>query len=368
MEERRICIVCESWESGGIEGFLSNVLLHMDRRGLRVDIVAAKLCESVFTRPLKAAGVRFVELSGSLRRFPLNYKLFRQLLQTEHYDVVHLNAFQGMSLNYVRLAAEAGIPVRIVHSHNTGLRRSSTRALKLLIHAVSKRYFSKYATEYWACSVRAAQFLFPSNVTGSRSFQVIPNGIDIERFRRDQTVREQVRSRFGIEEGQLVIGHVGRLCYQKNQTFLLEVFAAMRKRDVDSVLLVVGGGDRSALEEKAERLGLRDRVIFCEATDHVERLFWAMDIFVFPSIFEGFGIVLIEAQAAGLPAVCSNRVPREASFLPSTLVLPLEDSAESWAEQVLCVEREIPDQMENIRKAGLAISDVSLRIRTCYIQ
>ncbi len=289
MDDCHICIVCETWGSGGIEGFLSSVLLHMDRQNLKIDIVAAKLCESVFTQPLEAAGIRFIELSGSLYRLNANYKRFQKLMHEERYGVVHLNAYQGLSLNYLKLAAEAGVPVRIAHSHNTALRRSKTQKIKLLIHTVCKRIFSKYITEYWACSVKAARFLFLPSIIDSQVFQVIPNGIDIERFRRGKGVREQIRAALGIRENQLVIGHVGRLCYQKNQSFLIDTFAQIQKRRRDSVLLLVGdGGDRSALETQAERLGLRDQVIFYGTTGHVERLLWAMDVFVFPSRFEGF--------------------------------------------------------------------------------
>lgn len=369
MEDRHICIVCETWESGGIEGFLCNVLLHMDRRGLRIDIVAVKLLESVFTEPLTEAGVRFIELSGDLYRLCANYRLFRQLLREEKYDVVHLNAFQGMSLNYLKLAAEEGVPVRIAHSHNTALRRSSTRGIKLLIHTACKRLFVKYPTEYWACSARAAQFLFPPHIKSSRRFQIIKNGVDIERFRRNQTEREQVRSSLGIKKGQLVIGHVGRLCYQKNQSFLIDIFAEIKKRCAGCVLLLVGDGkDKQTLETQVERLGLQGQAIFYGTTDQIEKLFWAMDVFVFPSHFEGFGIVLMEAQAAGLPVICSDRIPEEARFLPSTVAMPLESGTEKWAEQILHIPKNIPDQAEYIRKAGFSVSDAACRIRECYVQ
>lgn len=366
--DRHICIVCENWESGGIEGFISNLLLHMDREHLKVDIVAVRFRKSIFTQPLKEVGIRFIELSGQLHQLWTNYNMFQHLLQKEQYDAVHLNAFQGMSMNYLKLAKAAGIPIRIAHSHNTALRKSRTKEIKLMIHAICKKALAKYATEYWACSVSAAQFLFPPCITDSRNFQVIPNGIDVERFRRSSLGRMQARSALGIGESQLVIGHVGRLCDQKNQSFLIDIFANVKKRNADSVLLLVGGGDSAALEAKTKQLGLQDSVILYGTTDKVECLLWAMDIFVFPSLFEGFGIVVLEAQAAGLPVLCSDRVPKEARFLPSTCAMPLEDGADKWARQVLRLQRDIPDQSGNIQKAGFAISDVAIRIRNSYFQ
>ena len=369
MRNYHVCIVCESWESGGIEAFLSNVLLHMDREYIKVDVVAAQVRESVFTQRLQAAGIRFIELSGSLRRVCSSYRMFRKLLRETRYDVVHLNAFQVMSLNYVRLAAIEGVPVRIAHSHNTALRQSRTKEIKYIVHAVCKRLFSKYATEYWACSAKAAQFMFPSDIVNSRSVQLIPNGIDIERFQRSSAGREKIRLALGIRPEQFVIGNVGRFCYQKNQSFLIDIFAEVQKRLPDSVMLLVGDGrEKDNMERQSERLGLQDQIIFYGTTDQVERLFWAMDVFTFPSRFEGFGIVVLEAQAAGLPVVCSDQVPEEARFLPATHVLSLEAGAEKWAEQILLVRGETSNQSAAIQRAGFAIQDVAQRIRDSYIQ
>lgn len=326
----RICILCESWESGGIESFLCNTLLAMDRSGLEVDIVAAQIRDSVFTESLKAAGIRFRELSGALRS-PKNGPLFSALLAERDYDVVHLNAYQGLSLQYLALAKQAGVPVRIAHSHNTELRKSPARPLKLALHRWAKRAYGDVMTHRWACSTPAAQFLFGDAL----AWTFIPNGIDVERFRFDPAGREQIRAELGLT-GKLVIGNVGRLCYQKNQAFLLEVFQAVHRRRPESVLLLVGEGeDRPALEERTRVLGLEKYVIFYGITDRVERLYWAMDVFAFPSRFEGLGIAAVEAQAAGLPTVCSDGVPPEAVITDLAAGLPLSTGAEAWAGAVL---------------------------------
>ena len=131
---RRICCLCESWASGGIESFFGNVLTRLDSADLEVDIVAARLEASVFTDWLTARGVRFCELSGSMRDVLENHRRFRALLRERHYDVLHLNAYQSLSLAYLHIAKEEGVPVRIAHSHNTGLRKSATRPLKLAVH------------------------------------------------------------------------------------------------------------------------------------------------------------------------------------------------------------------------------------------
>ncbi len=327
---RRICIFCETWESGGIESFLSGVLLGMDREGLAVDLVAERIGNSVFTRPLEEAGVRFVELSGSLRRFGENQRRFRALLASERYDLVHLNIYQAASLVYARLARRAGVPVRIAHSHNTALRRSPLRWAKLGVHRLCRSLLTGEATHLWACSEAAARFLFAPRVLEDRGWRMVPNAIDTERFRYDEEVRARLRRSLELE-GCFVVGHVGRLCYQKNQVFLMETLRALLPVRPQSRLLLVGEGeDRAMLEEKARDLGVREKVIFYGVTDRPEELYQAMDAFAFPSVFEGFGIAALEARAAGLPVLCSQGVPREAREGADAQTLP--SRPEAWAE------------------------------------
>ena len=345
---KRICCFCETWESGGIESVLTNLLLHMDRSELEIDIVAVCLKESIFTERLQAAGIRFYELSGSLYFLLKNYSMFKELAKERHYDVFHLNAFQSLSFFYLLLAKQCGIPKRIAHSHNTALRKSKGQFLKLWIHKLSRFFLTGYATDLWACSGEAARFLFSSRELKRQGYSFIPNGIDVERFRFNPEVREQVRKELGCE-GKLVIGNVGRLCYQKNQEFLLDIFAEVYAREPNSVLLLVGDGeDRRMLEEKANYLGIQNAVIFYGTCQKVERLYWAMDVFVFPSRFEGLGMAAVEAQAAGLPVVCSEAIPQEARRSEMFCQVDLKNGSGGWADEIQrllsgTISKEAPD-------------------------
>ena len=365
--KRRVCCFCEKWESGGIESFLHNVIMEMDLSRLEIDIVAAQICESVFTAGLKEKGVHFYELSGSQRKLGRNHKMFRQLLKERQYDVVHLNIFQGLSLYYAYLAKKAGVKVRIAHGHNSALRRSRTRWLKLALHNMSKSLLAENATDYWACSRLAAEFMFPRDVV--EKYEFIPNGIDIEKFRFNDEVRKKVRKDLGIE-GKLVIGNVGRLCYQKNQENLIEVFAKLQSERPESVLLLVGEGEMKAeLQQQVEKLGIADKVLFYGVTDKVEQLLWAMDIFVFPSRFEGLGIVAVEAQAAGLPVICSDGVPNEAVVSDLVEKVDLRSGVDSWVESILHCQIDA-DRLavhEQVQKSGFAVADVADRIEKVYL-
>jgi len=366
MTKRKVCCFCEKWESGGIESFLNNVIMRMDLSRLEIDIVAAQICESVFTDELKERGVRFYELSGSQHVLRQNHKMFEQLLHERRYDVVHLNIFQGLSLYYAYLAKKAGVPVRIAHSHNSALRQSKTKWLKIFLHNLAKRKFAKNATDCWACSKSAAEFMFPHKY----KYEFIPNGIDIKKFRFDADVREKVRQKLGVAN-KLVVGNVGRLCYQKNQEFLLDIFARLQDERPDSVLLLVGEGELKAdLQRKAERLNIADKVIFYGVTDKVEELLWAMNVFVFPSRFEGLGIVVVEAQATGLPVVCSDSVPDEAVLTCLVRKNALKDGSRAWADRILDCQMGVDRQAVNdkMKQSGFAVEDVAERIENVYLE
>lgn len=332
---KHVCILCESWESGGIEAFLCNVVSHMDRSELEIDLVAARLGESIFTQPLQELGVRFYQLSGSSRKILQNHKILQKNLAERHYDVFYLNAYQGLSLVYLKLAQEMGVPICIAHSHNTALRASLTKPLKLAIHNWAKMKYTKEATALWACAKPAAEFLFSKKELDKRGYTFIPNGIDTEHFRFNLRMRNMMRTKFQLE-GKFVIGNVGRLCFQKNQEFLLEIFREVLKSESESVLLLIGNGkDKEKLKRKAAQLGIYDKVIFYGVTNQIDQLYWAMDAFVFPSRFEGFGIVVVEAQATGLPVLCSEAVPLEAIITDQVTQLKLSEGVKKWSEKLL---------------------------------
>ena len=355
---KRICCFCESWESGGIESFLASVYTHADLSELEIDIVTSKLLDSVFTARLEKLGIRFYQLSGSQRRLLTNHAMFRRLLRERHYDVLHINAFQSLSLYYAKLAMQAGVPVRIAHSHNTALRKSPLRWAKMLLHRMGRQYLGRYATALWACSRDAANFLFSQRDLAARGYTFIPNGIALSRFRFDPKQREAARAELGCSDGVL-IGNVGRLCYQKNQEFLLDILPAILTREPRARLLLVGeGADEEKLRSRAAALNIADRVIFYGVTGGVERLLWAMDVFAFPSFYEGMPNTIIEAQATGLPCVLADTITKEADITGLLIYLPLGDAAR-WANEIAgkcaCVRR---DTSEELKAAGYDINEV----------
>lgn len=364
MKKRKICCFCEKWESGGIESFLWNAFSHMDLQNFEIDILVAKQSNSIFTQPLQDLGLHFIELSGKQHSLAKNHQAFVQLLALNHYDVVYINAFHGLTFFYAWLAKRQGVPVRIIHGHNTTLRKSRTRPLKLLIHRCTRSLFSGCATQLWACSEHAADFMFSKRTQKKLGVQVIPNGIELARFRFDPNCRTAVRKQLDMEDC-VIIGNVGRLCFQKKQDFLLDVFAQVHAKRPDSRLLLVGEGEeRLVLQQKVKQLGLEPFVLFCGVSSQVEKLLWAMDVFVFPSRFEGLGIAAIEAQAAGLPVLCSDCLPKETHVTKQIKALSLNASVQTWADEILKLcdfPRQCGD-LHQIRRAGFDINMVAKQL------
>ena len=363
MNKTKICIFAELWESGGIESLLTSVLLKADVSEFEIDVVAAKIGESIFKAPLEAIGVTFRELSGKVRSAK-NRELFKELVAEREYDVIHFNLFQGFSLGYIHAAKKCGVPVRIAHAHGGGLRKTATRPLKLLLHRIGRALWLKDATSLLACSDEASDFLF-----ARRADEIVKNGIDTEKFIFSENKRRSVRERLGLSS-EPCVGHVGRLSSEKNQTFLLNVHKSLTKLVPDAKLLLVGDGPmREELVKAANELGLGDSVIFYGTSSEVEGLMCAMDAFAFPSIKEGLGIVAIEAQCSGLPVICSDGVPAAASVTPLVQTIPLALGEEAWASALASVlrdGRERRSQGEIIREAGFDSESTSRQIFKYY--
>lgn len=238
------------------------------------------------------------------------------LLSQHSYDYVHIHGDTGYRLYaFGKAAARAGVPNIIFHSHAAGV-DGRFRAVKKALHYLYRGRLKALGTRFAACSDLAGKWMYP-NVAAEQIVR-ISNGIDLEKFRYNETVRLEERKKLGWDHA-LIIGHVGRFSFQKNHEYLIDVFAALRKKIPEARLLLVGSHDGAQelwedTRRKAEELGLKDDVKFYGTSGHIERLMQAMDVFALPSRFEGLPVVGVEAQAAGLPVVYSNRITREAAL------------------------------------------------------
>lgn len=326
---------------GGIETWLMHVLRHIDREHFRMDFLSHTTRHCDYDDEILAMDCKIIPCMHPSQ--PWNYaRTFRRIMH-EHgpYDIIHshVHHYSGYIL---RLAYQAGVPVRIAHSHNdTSSRQAQAGLWRRMYLRLMKRWIDRYATVGLAASRQAAAALFGPNWNTDLRWQCLYYGIDLTPF-RDIVNPIAVRAELNIPQDAFVIGHVGRFVEQKNHTFLVDVAAEVAKREQRMFLLLVGDGSlRPAIEQKVAQAGLANRVIFTGVRPDVSRLMLgAMDVFLLPSLFEGLGLVLVEAQAAGLPCILSDVVPAEADVVrPLIRRMPLSQPASVWAKAVLAAQK-----------------------------
>ena len=314
-----------------------HVLRHIDRDRLRMDFLVHTTQPCAYDDEIRAFGSKIIPCLHPSQPWSYARNFKRILREYGPYDIVHshVHHFSGYVL---RLAQQAGVPVRIAHSHNdTSSIETGAGLYRRLYSNLTKSWIARHATLGLGASRQAAANLFGSVWETDPLWQVLYCGIDLAPF-RDSINPVTVRAELGIPADAFVIGHVGRFVEQKNHIFLVEIAAEVAKREPRMRLLLVGDGSlRPDIEQKVAELGLGDRVIFAGVRPDVPRLMLgAMDVFLFPSLYEGLGLVLVEAQAASLPCIFADVVPEEVDvFKPLMRRLSLSQPASAWAKAVI---------------------------------
>lgn len=363
MEPIRVLQIVTTMERAGLETMIMNYYRRMDREKVQFDFLRHRDGEHAYDREIREMGGRIFTVPAVN---PLNTNGYLSALDAffrEHseYRIVHahLDCLSAIPLWY---AKKYGIQTRISHSHVSKM----TFDAKYPVRMFFKAFLPKTATELFACSEDAGKWMF-----GGNAFRIVPNAIDCGAFAYDAEKAARLRRENGLENA-FVVGHVGRFDPVKNHAFLLDVFRRICARQPDSMLLLAGTGDTMpGIRSLAARYGVRDRVRFLGSVSNVADVLQMTDAFVFPSLYEGLGISLIEAQAAGLPCYASRGcVPEAANITKTVRYLPLEAGADSWAKQILedGGRRERPDALRALRESGYEIGAAARRLQDFYMQ
>lgn len=354
-EPKRILYYSEGWGFGGIERFIMNTVVKLDPAQYRFDIFCTHDWSDVYDDTItRLGGRRYVVFKGHkpdlVKRLFASTSAWKRLLRKNHYDVVHINTMNGVGFIYAHLARECGIPIRIVHCHNTTF-GSGYRGIKTVAHKAGITLYSHDATDNLACSRDAGTFLF-----GKRPFLVIQNGVNTDQFAFDSGTRSEVRHDLGVEPDTVLFGALGRLSEAKNPLFQIRILHALRERGVSAELLLMGNGDlKRKVVECATSLHVKESLHLLDSTDQPEKYLDALDVFTLPSLYEGFPTMsLVEARANGLPCLASQEVEHAGSALTGVHFIPLTDVQE-WASQVLLYSA----VAENKRTEGKSIIETA---------
>lgn len=330
-EPIRVAQIIGKWLGGGVESVVMNYYRHIDRSKIQFDFICDEDSTNIPYEEIEKLGGKVILIPPYQKIFKYHKKL-KKILKEGNYKIVHSH-INTLSVFSLFAAKCAGVPVRIAHSHSTTNKQEKK---KNLVKQVLRPFSKVFATDYMACTEHAGRWLFGNKEYDNGNVYLLNNAIDLDKFKYDEKLRKEKRKELNIKEDTLVIGHVGRFVEQKNHRFLIDIFNEVHKQNKNSVLLLIGQGPlMDEIKQKVKILGIEDSVKFLGQREDVSELYNAMDLFLFPSLYEGLGMVLIEAQANGLPCVASTEVPEIAKISEQIFFKGLDDDVEDWKNNLL---------------------------------
>ncbi|MBD5542774.1 MAG: glycosyltransferase family 1 protein [Lachnospiraceae bacterium] len=366
----RVLQVVGKMHYGGMETLIMNLYRNIDRSKVQFDFLVHYEEPGEYDEEIRRLGGRIYVMPKTTFRNYLIYKKALEQFFKNHpeYKVIH-GHLQSVAFMYHKIAKKYGDRYCITHAHNNGVEHS----LKGRVSYFTALLAQRHTDEFWGCSMEACRYFFPRAMKQHKEVKIIRNGIEAEKYQFREEVRQKVRKELGLSD-RFVIGHVGRFSEQKNQSFLIDILEELKKKKEDAVLVLVGKGpDEKKILEKVKQKGLLGQVFFLGAREDVNEVMMAMDAFVLPSLFEGFGIVLVEAQSVGLPCFCTKgKIPSITRISTSYYPISLMESAGFWADSILkhCASEERTDWQERYRLAieqGFDIREIAKDVESEYI-
>lgn len=359
----RILHITEVLEPAGIESFIMNMYQHTDTSRVQFDFLVTRNQPEYYDQQIEEMGgkkytIDHTSTGNTLLRVIREAKSLYHFLKEHPYRVIHLHTCTPLRSVYLIAAKAAGVPVRIIHSHSAEV--SGKSLFKRMIYFITGNLIPLYGTHFFACSKAASRWLYPRRIWQKNKDRVFYNGIDPQRFAFSEADRAKYRKELGVENA-FVLVHTGRFLPQKNQSFLIDIFAQLLAVCPNARLLLLGKGDlRSQVEEKAIRLGLHDKVNFLGVRSDVAQVLSAADCYVMPSLYEGLPVAGVEAQCNGLPCIFSDNVTDEVALSAQVSFLSLDAPISTWVEAILAC-RELPRDTN----ACQAVCDAGYDVNRC---
>lgn len=356
MEPIHVLVLDTVMDRGGAEAMIMNYMRKINREVIKFDFLTNRDYRAAYEDEIESLGGKVYHMCpmypGKFRQYKKEVRDF--LTEHPEYKIIHSN-LEERSYLPLKVAKKMGVPVRISHSHNRPLGVNP----KLIVRYYFRFMLKYYNTHKFACGVEAGDWLYGRK--NRDEVIVMKNAVDAMQYRYNKQIQDSMREELGIQ-GKKVIGHVGRFFPQKNHGFLIDIFKAVHDKDSNTVLLLVGGGEaddalKNQIRDKVESLGLTDCVQFLGVREDVDKVVQTFDVFLLPSLFEGLPVTMVEAQAAGLPCVISDKVPIQCDITGNVDVVALEDSVDKWADVILdrAYHFEKYDTYQQIADAGFDI-------------
>ena len=331
MNKIKILHVGLSSNLGGIEKYLVNIYRNINHNKYEMDFLVFKGKKVCFFDEISKKS-KIYEITPRTKNYIQYLKDLKRFFKNSKYDYIHFHIMEFSCFERILYAQKYTNSKLIIHSHiaDHKIATKKTQLLNMIGECLIRKNDTYLKT---ACSKAAGEYMFAN--FPRKEFTVLNNGINIEEFQFENEGRQKIREKFDLKD-KFVIGNIGRLVPQKNHMFLLEVFYEILKLGEDAILMVIGKGPlKKSLDEKASELNIKNNIIYIENTNEVNNYMKAMDVFVFPSLFEGLGIVLIEAQASGLECFITDTLPKEVNISENITRISLTVSPREWAKKII---------------------------------
>lgn len=365
-EPIRILQVFARMDRGGAETMIMNIYRKINRNRVQFDFIVHTEDKCSYDDEIRSLGGNIYRLPRYLgKNHYLYVKKWKDFLSTHpEYRIVHAHVRSTASI-YLKICKEFDL-ITIAHSHST----SSGYGLKSHIKKMMQYPIRRISDYYFACSISAGKWLFGNHIVNNKNFFVLNNSIESKSFEFNENKRQEIRDKFNIK-GKFVVGHIGRFDVAKNQDFIIEIFKEIKFLEKNATLVLIGEGElKNKIQKKVYQYKLSNDVIFTGVRNDVPDLLQSMDVFLFPSLYEGLGIAAVEAQAAGLPTIVSERLPEEV-FITNLIEREyLNSSAKVWANRVIGIanrniKREI--KTNDIKQASYDINETGSWLENFYV-
>lgn len=361
----RVLHSVSNMDRAGIETMLMNYYRHIDREKVQFDFLCNKSKPGAYDAEISELGGRIFHTPGLNPTKYLQYLNYMKQIFTEYPEFKIVEAHNGALGVYALHSAKVNyIPIRIFHAHGASI----TKDWKMPIKLFCKSRLKSNINQNFTCGIAAAEYYFGKNIVLNNQYELIPNAIEVEKFLFNNGKRNEIRTRYGIND-KYVIGHVGRFMTQKNHKFLISAFEQVYKKNKNAVLVLLGDGE--LMDEIKTLVNKKNlNVIFVGNVENVNEWYSAFDVFVLPSIWEGLPVVGVEAQAADLPCLFSDTITKEIGFSKKSQFISTDD-AQKWANSICDIMKkplERMDKTELITTKGYNIRNEAVKLQDRYLK
>ncbi len=323
----RIAQIVGKWVGGGVEAVLMNYYRNIDHTKVQFDFICDDDSINIPYDEITSLGGKVIFIPPYQKVFKYQ-RILKKVLKENNYKIVHSH-INTLSIFSLFAAWRAKIPIRIAHSHST---TNKLEKKKNILKQIFKPFSKLFATHYFACTKHAGNWMFGNK----KEIYILNNAIELDRYKYNIDIRNKIRKELNINDDTLVIGHIGRFVEQKNHRYLIDIFNEIHSKNNNSILILIGQGPlESYIKDKVNKLGLDNNVFFLGQLDNANEYYQAFDIFLLPSLYEGLGMVLIEAECSGLLSYTSTEVPLEAKVTDNLYYMSLKDNPSIWSNNIL---------------------------------